>query len=399
MNASFTMSRFAAFYKMAANEPFRIFFPLGVLAGISGISLWPLFLLHVHDFYPAVMHARLMIEGFITAFIIGFLGTAAPRLTNTKPLSVRELTLLLALFLAVIGLQIGERPLAGDCAYFALLVVFISQLASRFSGRGKLPPPGFTLVALGFLNALIGSALFIFNGATRGEYPHSGILASLLLYQAFPILPVLGVGSFLLPRFLRLPQQVIAESRSPMSVWKRRAAQAVGTGALFMATFAADTWLNFPRLTALLRFLAATTFLLTYIPLHSLRKSFTIENCLRLALLMLIAGIAFPIFAPLKLITGMHLIFIGGLSLIVLTVSTRVMVGHSGQSRLFSQRLVFLILLAIAIVLAAALRIVGDYWLALRPQLLIAASFVWIIGVCIWGVKVLPKVLIPDSED
>jgi len=55
-------------------ELFRIFFPLGVLAGISGVSL-----LRLSQFYPGVMHARLMVEGFLAAVILGFPSTA-PRM-------------------------------------------------------------------------------------------------------------------------------------------------------------------------------------------------------------------------------------------------------------------------------------------------------------------------------
>src|SRR5215211_4328822 len=59
-------------------EPFRIFFPLGLLLGAIGVALWPLFVWHSIGFYPAQAHVRLMIEGLMGSFIIGFLGTAGP---------------------------------------------------------------------------------------------------------------------------------------------------------------------------------------------------------------------------------------------------------------------------------------------------------------------------------
>src|SRR5213078_4726011 len=39
-------------------EPFRIFFPEGVLAGILGVSLWPLYFTGITKFYPGQAHAR-----------------------------------------------------------------------------------------------------------------------------------------------------------------------------------------------------------------------------------------------------------------------------------------------------------------------------------------------------
>ena len=72
------------FFDLCLAEPFRIFFPLATLFGLSGVSLWPLFFLGLHKFYPGPMHARLMIEGFLGGFVIGFLGTAGPRLLSAR---------------------------------------------------------------------------------------------------------------------------------------------------------------------------------------------------------------------------------------------------------------------------------------------------------------------------
>ena len=141
-------------------EPFRIFFPLGVLFGISGVSLWPLFYLGLHtSFYPGMMHARVMIEGFLGAFIFGFLGTAMPRVIGAPPLKRCELWALVVLHLTAIGLHIGLQPFAGDGVFLVLLVFFLVCMGRRFARRADMPPPGFSLVGLGFLNALAGTSL------------------------------------------------------------------------------------------------------------------------------------------------------------------------------------------------------------------------------------------------
>ena len=62
-------------------EPFRIFFPAGILIGMAGVALWPAYYFDRTAAYPSISHARLMIEGFMASFIIGFLGTAGPRIT------------------------------------------------------------------------------------------------------------------------------------------------------------------------------------------------------------------------------------------------------------------------------------------------------------------------------
>ena len=105
---------------LCPGEPFRIFFPLASLLGISGVSLWSLFFSGLHKFHPGPMHARLMIEGFLAGFVIGFLGTALPRLLSAPPLRRGELWTLLALYLTTAGLHIGEQPRAGDLVFIVL---------------------------------------------------------------------------------------------------------------------------------------------------------------------------------------------------------------------------------------------------------------------------------------
>src|SRR5215468_12242014 len=102
-------------------EPFRIFFPLGLLLGAIGVALWPLFVWHAIDFYPANAHARLMIEGLMGSFIIGFLGTAGPRLLDARAFAARETYLLVALQIVCAALHLNQRQTAGDILFLTLL--------------------------------------------------------------------------------------------------------------------------------------------------------------------------------------------------------------------------------------------------------------------------------------
>ena len=77
-------------FKAAVREPFRFFFPQAVLAGIVGVTLWPLYFWHVTEFYPNLSHVRVMAYGFFGGFIFGFLGTALPRMLSAKPLTARS---------------------------------------------------------------------------------------------------------------------------------------------------------------------------------------------------------------------------------------------------------------------------------------------------------------------
>src|SRR5262245_53606399 len=68
----------------APTDPYRIFFPLGALLGIAGVSIWPLYHWGVTAGYSPRSHAFVQTDGFLFAFIVGFLWTAVPRFTETR---------------------------------------------------------------------------------------------------------------------------------------------------------------------------------------------------------------------------------------------------------------------------------------------------------------------------
>jgi len=381
-------------------EPFRILFPLGMLIGVSGVSLWPLYFSGLHKFYPGIMHARLMIEGFMGAFIFGFLGTAMPRLTGTKPLSRIELTSMIVLLLVATGLHIGHQHGSGDAVFLLLLLFFAAQMGRRFLQRTDQLPPTFVLVALGFANAIAGAALLV-GGAMGVQDLRWPALGLLLLYQGFILYLVLGVGGFLLPRFLGLPaRSEMPDGAEASTAWKRRALFAAATGFVLLASFVLEVFAAIPKGAGTLRFLAAAVFLAAEIPFHrSSGGGVTIIRSLRLGLILLLLGLLFPVLWPMQRVAGLHLVFIGGFTLITLTVATRVVLGHSGLAHLTTAPLPFLRMAAVLLFIAAFLRVAGDFQWALRGRLLDFASYSWMLAAGIWSWRVLPKVRLPDLEE
>lgn len=388
-----------SYLDLCCQEPFRIFFPLGVLFGISGVSLWPLYFAGLHKFYPGVMHARMMIEGFLGAFIIGFLGTAGPRLTCTPHFSRSELWTLLALYVGAIGMQIAERPFAADAIFLALLLTFAARMGWRFSQRKDLPPPSFALVGFGFLNAIIGTVLLLVGAFGEGN-PYCALLGTTLMNQGFVLYLVLGIGGFLLPRILKLPPKPeFPESRTPPPGWRPAALFAASIGMVLLASFIFEVFTGATRTAGLVRFLAAATFLGSEIPAHrSAEPRLTIIICLRAALVFILLGLLFPAFWPTQRVAGMHVVFIGGFSLITFTVATRVVLGHSGFGQLFPTRLPFLIATAVLLVSGMTLRTLGDFKPIERGSMLSYASYLWMLAAGVWGWRVLPKVRIADLE-
>lgn len=381
------------FFERCCEEPFRLFFPMGVLFGLSGVSLWPLYFTGLHKFYPGIMHARLMVDGFLGCFVVGFLGTAGPRLTGTPHFSPRELRTWVALLLAAVAAQIAERSDIGDAIFLVLLVGFAARMGWRLTHRTDLPPPGFVLVGFGFLNAMAGT-LLLFIGEFGKGHPSATLLGSLLLYQGWVLYLVLGIGGFLLPRFFAVSADSAENALSGMSrAWKWRAMVALAVGIVLLGSFLVEAFLFAPKVAGAMRFLASGVFLATEIPLYrSAGRPVTIARTLRVALVLLLLGLLFPVLWPWQRVAGLHLVFIGGFTLIIFAVATRVILGHSGHGDLLQQKLPSLGAAALLVILAALFRVLGDFFPLTRGHLLDTASYLWMVAAGLWGWRILPKV-------
>jgi uncharacterized protein involved in response to NO len=389
------------FPRICCEEPFRIFFPLGLACGLLGLVLWPLFLWGGLAIYPGLMHARIMIEGFMGAFIIGFLGTAGPRLLTARHFTALEVGSLLALYLAGIAAHITGRLAAGDTLFAAAIVMLAITLGRRFVARGELPPPNFVLVGFGLLNGIAGAAMVAW-ASRYPSWPWLYPLGILALSQGFVLLPVLGVGVFLFPRFLGVPfGEELADLRSPTPGWKRKASIAVITAVAIIGSFAVES-VGLIRLGGGIRFLAAFLYTALQMPaVLRFRRAPFLGQCIRAAVWSLLLGLLWPVFLPAYRVTGLHIIFIGGFMLTVLTVATRVMLGHSGQVHLCQRPLSFMITASILLMIGMLTRIGADFMPGTegRNIHLIYAAILCIGAGLVWGVRLIPRVFNSDTAD
>ena len=124
-----------------AGEPFRLFFISGALWSVVAVWLWPLFYAGQLGYYPALSHARLMIEAFGGAFVIGFLGTAGPRMASAPKLTIMELLWLMVLHQAGAFCHLRLLQRWGDGIFALLLLSLAIMLAARVMKFKKEPPP------------------------------------------------------------------------------------------------------------------------------------------------------------------------------------------------------------------------------------------------------------------
>lgn len=367
--------------------------------GLLGVAQWPLYFGGHISNYPGLGHSRLMAFGFFGGFIAGFLGTAGPRMLSSKPLRPVELTVVLLLYFSVAGCHLAGRTVAGEIAAMVWLVCMGGIGFSRFLRRGDMPPPGFALVPLAFLCALGGAAISIVE--TRVElHPFWPALRPLISFQGFLLLPMLGVGAYLLPQFLNLSNaHAFPESKSPPPGWMRQAIIALFVGLLVVATFFVEAG-GWHRIAYVARFLTVGAYLFAQMPaLFTTRlKRDAVVFSIKLGLLCLPLGYLTLALFPEWRVAWLHLVLVGGLALIALAVATRVILGHSGRRDLLTGKKGWFIISLVMMLFGMSSRMIGDF----IPKILIThynyGALCWGIGLLVWAWKVIPNVLTPDPD-
>jgi len=379
-------------------EPFRIFFPAGILSGIIGVALWPLSFAGWISFYPGQAHIRLMAYGFFGAFIFGFLGTALPRMMSARPFGIINVTAQLAIYTAMVIAFAGGKIAWGDILLLILLILFLGAVISRARQRKDTPPPGFVLVGLAWLCVVTGAVLGIVQ--VWAELDTFWInLQRLLSSQGFVLLPILGIGPFLLPRFFGLQSSHdFPEMARPSVQWLRKAAFALLIGLIVIGSFVWEAKGEF-RWSHGLRFAACLSYLGVEFPFAKAPKfGSALGASLRLAFATLLAGFLTVALFPEHRVGLLHLTLVGGFAVITFVVATRVVFGHSGNLERLKKGNWWLIIAVGMMLFGMATRISGDFWPRIMASHYNYGALLWAGGVFLWAIKVLPKVRFLEDE-
>lgn len=370
-------------WQMILEEPYRVFFPVGVLAGVWGVLLWPMLYAGMLNFYPGEAHTRIMIGGFMAAFVAGFLGTAFPRLTGNRKWSSGEFLVLLGLWGIALVSHSFNHVKAGDAALSAMLLALLAVTTWRWIfGHRDTPPPGFVLAFAGILGAALASAFLASNPSpTLVQWQW----ARLWLFQGFPLLPLMGIGPYLLPRFFGMESRhSFDDSPRPPAGWWPRAIASMLAGLLVIAGFALEVHGK-----ALAGQLLRAAVVLVWFALETpvLRRgkiSSTPGNAVRWAIAGIAAGLVCAAIWPLARVGSLHLFFTSGIALVTLAAGARVILGHAGRHDLLGGKILWLRWLTGLAILAATTRMSSDFLPAIRVSHHIYAAWTWAIVGVIW---------------
>jgi uncharacterized protein involved in response to NO len=307
-----------------AAEPYRLFFASGALWSIIGVSLWPLFYAQQLGFYPNIVHARLMIEAFGGAFVIGFLGTAGPRMATAPKLTPLELCGLFALHQASAISHLRLQHAWGDALFIALLVSLLLCLVIRVvKFRKEAPPPQMLLALTGLVCGIAGTSMLLVPATALD--PQRLRLANLLLYQGLLLPPVLGIGSFVFPRMLG------GDFGDPKTAAQSRAKliRSIAAALLLVSSFFLEA---FDQVIPGYALRAGVTLTYLFIEVSwKTQQTGSLTTGLFWALGLGWLGIVLAPFHYAQHVSIEHLLYIGGFGMLMLVVGSRVLFGHSGD--------------------------------------------------------------------
>ncbi len=366
-------------------NPFRLFFPVGWLLGLSGALLWILFHQGIIDGNPKEHHGHLMIGGFLLSFVMGFLMTAIPRFTKTE--YANSLEIIISVVLVFLMSWSGLFYVSGLFNITSLLglLFIIAYSVRRFIKRESNPPDTFIFVGVALLMGLLGISLVLSH-----EYYHLG---ELLFFQGMPFSLVLGVGGRLVPGILGHGEVVKAQRdryENLESFFKIVPAMNYLLAMVFVASFFTEHYLSqvvgHALRAVVISYIATVYWRIFKFPVKRTVHTFSIW----LACLFIFSGSWLYSFLPS--IHVLHLIYIGGFGFITLLVASRVTLAHGdGGMEIEGEKFPFL-WICILLSLSAVTRASAYLFPAQYQSHISYSAGLWIVGFIIWGIVFIPRI-------
>ncbi|HLH31667.1 MAG TPA: NnrS family protein [Terriglobia bacterium] len=372
-----------------STDPYRIFFPLGIVFGIVGVSIWPLYYYGVTEGYSGRAHAFVQTDGFLYAFIAGFLLTAVPRFTGTEAPSRRVQYALAAVVICCAAAFEFQFFIAGHTIFIIEHLFLLTLIIRRFLRRRQNPPETFPLVGIGLLSGTL-AALINAGIAWNIIGPFWDPLGKRLMTEGMVLLLVLGIGGFLGPRllgFAQLPQFTNIERTKAEAIEKRAFLYALA-GLIILLSLVSEYGFGRPAMAFVRAAIVSIVILSTLQPWRRPAVRTTLAWCVWFAHWFVILAVWVVAFVPRYRIDFLHILFIGGFTLLILAVGTRVTLSHGGHG-LAQERRSWPLRIGISTGFIAMIARVGAPFAGFTYFAHLAwAGILWIAGMLAWGLYV-----------
>lgn len=369
------------------NLAFRPFFLLGALFSIVSLLLWSAMLSgnFSSEVYGGQLwwHIHEMLFGFVAAIIIGFLLTAVQTWTGVSGIKGNALIALVTLWLlgriAILlpGLIAGWIIALIDLSFLPVSAALLAYPIVKVKlWRNLMFVP--LLLVMTFTNVTLHYAVFI----SQPDYLYSASTSMILLV----VLLMCVMGGRVFPMFTANGTQT---DKVPPIPWLEKLA----IGSMLLAVV-----ISFVRI-ELTPFVEATIYLVAAVshfiralrwriwvtfntPLvWSLHLSYWI-----ISLGMLLFGLA-EVTELVSRSQAIHTLTVGAMGGMILSMISRVSLGHTGRKMVANKIMVFAFL---AIVAAFVVRVFGLYWFENYLQVIYTAVFFWVAAYGCFVVRYLP---------
>ncbi len=369
-------------HKVLRADPFRLFFPLGALAGVVGVGEWLFWTVGRPVDMIGFLHTTLQSQGFLALFVFGFLLTALPRFSGAGYAEPWETLAALAGALTFLGGSLARSWTLAQAGFlFMQGSVWVFALR-RLVRSTKAIPPSFPLLGLGMLHAFAGSLILAFT--QMGQVNFDLFLVGRQMVQlGFLLCMVLGVTGKLAPFLMGYAGDPREEQAPPGFPPLKLAAPHVLTGLLIFAGFFTEP--HWPRASALARAFLATAHLLTYARIGRLpAKRTAVILFFWLSCWLTPLGLWAAALWPAYRVAALHVTFVGGFSLMIFSFGLLVTFSHTGRAALLNGPLRPLKAAGFLTLGAAALRASADLFPAHIKALLHNAAGLWVLAALVW---------------
>ncbi len=374
-------------------SPYRVLFPLGLIAALLGASAWISFGFNLTLDYPGRFHPDLMIGGFLASFASGFLMTAIPKFTQTAHARLFEvIAACVALVLVFMSSFLESRIYVHllSSAVFMLIAIFA---AKRVRLRKTQLPKFFLLVGLGIAMGIFGPILLALN--EFGILPNAlGQFGRLIFTQGAILALMMGVGVKLLPALMGwAPPPDEVNSSEIQDIQSKKYLAPALVASVFTIGFAIEV-AGHAQLGYLTRALAVSYIALAHWKIWRRPKSNGPHAFwLWLSTLSVSLGVWAPALWPAHAVDGLHLVFIAGFGLMILMVATRVTLAHGGHGLDLEKKSKILSVVAWLLLLSTATRVIAIMMPKTYNHHLAYAALIWCVAILLWASVFLPKIL------
>lgn len=369
----------------ARRDPYIVFFSLGILSTLIGVLFWPLknggLAFGAHS---SQTHVFLQIFGFLFSFVIGFLTTAFPRLSQTAFLTRFEFASFLFTQLALLVSIFWQYPLFVYLFFLLNLVLLSRFLWHRFLLRKQPLPMSFVYLPFAIVVGIVGIVLnLLAMSGLSWANPQWLLLGTHAIYYGFILFLFLGISGFLVRSILGWEPRASFVSRS----WRLVMAIVILLSFCFVGT-------RFEFVANLVRAILVSVELIFQVRLYKKPISRKLAAySLWLALWMMIIGLWILAFVDVTYRVDLfHLTYLGGAALGTLAIASRVVLNHSGYSELLEGKIYkpFAAVMGL-LLLALATRVAAAFLPEIYYRHLNYAGLFWALAVVIWIWTILKK--------